>query len=59
MAEDQVPRKLAWERAHPEAEFHPPCEHEPRWRVSLDADSIDVWALSLCELMDRLEKLRP
>ena len=29
--EDQVPRKLAYETAHPEVTFRPPCVHDPSW----------------------------
>lgn len=55
--QDQVPRKLRYQLLHPDAEFFPPCEHDPMWRVRLDGGATEVKAMQLISLMERLEKL--
>ena len=55
--QDQVPRKLRYQLLHPDAEFFPPCVHEPKWRVVLDDGATEVRAVQLVALMDKLEKL--
>ena len=55
--EDQVPRRLAWEQAHPGAPLTPPCRHEPRWTAELDGGTIEVKALELGLLLDKLDRL--
>ena len=57
MPEDQVPRKERWERDHPDAEFFPPCEHDPKWHVRWENGQFEVKALHLSDLMKQLEKL--
>ena len=54
---DQVPRKLAYQRVHPGVRFTPPCVHEPMWTAVLDGGAVEIRALDLVSLMDKLDRL--
>lgn len=56
--EDQVPRRLAWEHAHPDAPpLAAPCGQDPMWRAVLDGGTVEIKALDLGLLLDKLEAL--
>lgn len=58
MLEDQVPRKLAYEKAWPGIEFLPPDGNNHRWRVRYEGKLLNVRGhdLDLGDLMDEMEK---
>ena len=53
---DQVPRKLAYLREHPDTDIIAPCRMEPMWEATLDGNLV-IQALQLSLLLDQLEKL--
>ena len=55
--QDQVPRKLAYLREHPDTDIIAPCRHEPMWEATLDDGDVVIQALQLSLLLDQLEKL--
>jgi hypothetical protein len=54
---DQVPRKLAYLREHPDTDIIAPCRKEPMWEATLDDGNLVIQALQLSLLLDQLEKL--
>ena len=55
--QDQVPRKLAYLRQHPDTDIIAPCRHQPMWEATLDHGNVVIQALQLSLLLDQLEKL--
>ena len=55
--QDQVLRKLAYLREHPDTDITAPCRHEPMWEATLDDGNVVIEALQLSLLLDQLEKL--
>jgi hypothetical protein len=54
--EDQVPRKLAYEKDHPGVSILPPDPGDRRWRAVYDGTLLPVRTLDLPELLDKLEE---
>lgn len=52
---DNVTRKLAYEQAHPDVRFVPPCVHDGCWTAVLEAGAVEVRAVNLELLLDELD----
>lgn len=57
VTDDQVPRKDAYVGAHPDVVFHSPRRSDPMWTAVLDGGDIEVRALDLGLLLDKLDAL--
>ena len=55
--QDQVPRKFAYLREHPDTDIIAPRRHEPMWEATLDDGNVVIQAVQLSLLLDQLEKL--
>lgn len=54
--EDQVPRKLAYEKGHPGVTILPPDQESLRWRASYEGRLLGVHGQTLAELLDDLDE---
>ena len=54
--QDQVLRKLAYLREHPDTDIIAPSHDEPMWEATLDDGNVVIQALQLSLLLDELEK---
>lgn len=57
VTDDQVPRKLAYVEAHPGVVFHSPRRGDPMWTAVLNGGDVEVRAVDLGLLLDKLEAL--
>lgn len=52
---DHVPRRLAYEEAHPDVGIREPCVHDGMWTAVLEGGAVEVRAPDLMLLLDELE----
>ena len=53
--EDQVPRRQAFERAHPDITIRDPCAHDGMFTAELENRAVEIRAVTLMLLLDELE----
>ena len=54
--EDQVPRRRAYERAHPDVTIRDPCMHDGMFTAELEGGAVEIRTVNLVLLLDELER---
>ena len=54
---DNVTRKLAFEDEHPDIRFVPPCAHDGMWTAVAENGAIEVRAVDLGLLLNKLARM--